>query len=150
MLLNQSSAYFIPVEETRPLRLKILRPNQPYESTIYPGDDNPETKHFGIIVDGAIVSVGSIYHEPPPGVLETGYWRLRGMATNTDMRARGYGSKILKCCTDYARNVGGKILWCNARSSAVNFYVKAGLEIHGKEFDIPGIGAHYLMQVSLR
>lgn len=149
MLINQFSTYILPVEDIRPLRWKVLRPNQPYVSAIYPGDDNPETKHFGIVVADTIVSVGSVYHEPPPGINDVGYWRLRGMATNQDMQNKGYGSRILRCCTDYVRDCDGEILWCNARSKAVNFYVKSGFEIFSPEFEIPEIGLHYLMKLTI-
>ncbi len=40
---------------------------------------------------------------------------------------------------------GRRLLWCNARVVALGFYTKLGLHTEGDEFDIPGIGPHYVM-----
>ena len=37
------------------------------------------------------------------------------------------------------------LVWCNARVKAIDFYKKQGFTIHGDKFDIPLIGAHYMM-----
>ncbi len=50
---------------------------------------------------------------------------------------------------DFARKKGAQILWCNARVSAAEFYRKLGYEIVSDEFEIPHIGPHYLMMLSL-
>jgi hypothetical protein len=38
-----------------------------------------------------------------------------------------------------------KLIWCNARTSAVGFYSKLSWEIAGAEFDIPDVGPHFRM-----
>ncbi len=36
-------------------------------------------------------------------------------------------------------------MWCNARSGARTFYERAGFCVEGEEFEIAGIGPHFLM-----
>ena len=38
-----------------------------------------------------------------------------------------------------------KLVWCNARTTACGFYEKLGFEKSGPEFEIPGIGKHFIM-----
>lgn len=38
-----------------------------------------------------------------------------------------------------------KILWCNAREVAANFYNKNGFKITSKPFNIETIGKHFIM-----
>jgi hypothetical protein len=52
---------------------------------------------------------------------------------------------VLEECFAVVRENGGRYLWCNARLVAVPFYERLGLEAVGPEFDIPGIGPHYVM-----
>jgi len=40
---------------------------------------------------------------------------------------------------------GGTMLWFNARTVAVPFYEKHGFATRGDEFEIPGVGPHYVM-----
>ena len=60
------------------------------------------------------------------------------------------GDEILGACLDHARSRGGERVWCNARVTAEGFYLRAGFEPEGARFDLPGIGPHVVMAVSLR
>lgn len=135
----------ITAAETRPLRAAILRPGQPPETLRYPGDDADETTHFGAYSGGELIGIASIYREPSPHEDDPNAWRLRGMATTTAMQGRGYGRKILVACVEHVARQRGSVLWCNARTSAAGFYQASGFDIVGDEFDIPGIGAHFVM-----
>lgn len=134
----------IPPEEIRPLRHRILRPGQTYEETLYPGDDLDDTVHLGAFDGGRLVGIASLYREDRPGG-PPGGWRLRGMATDADMRGAGHGAALLSGCIDHATASGGSELWCNARMPAVGFYGRADLEVVSEEFDVPGIGLHVVM-----
>ena len=48
-------------------------------------------------------------------------------------------------CIEHAGTEGGSELWGNARMPAVGFYRRAGLEVVGAEFEVPGIGPHVVM-----
>lgn len=130
--------------EVRPLRHRILRPDQPFESTLYPGDDLPTTVHFVADWGSAIVGVVSLYREGRAGPAELG-WRLRGMATAPEARGRGLGLALVEACAGHAAGQGGAELWCNARLAATGFYLRAGFRPVGDAFDLPGIGPHVVM-----
>ena len=60
-------------------------------------------------------------------------------------RGAGLGRLVLEECFAVVRERGGSVLWCNARLVAVPFYARLGMAPVGPEFDIPGIGPHYVM-----
>jgi GNAT superfamily N-acetyltransferase len=135
----------VAAAEVRPLRLEVLRPGQPAESVVYPGDDDATTAHFGAFVDGQVVAIGSLYAEDRPGGDRPG-WRLRGMATSPGRERQGLGAAVLAAAVAHVAANGGGELWCNARTPAAGFYRRAGFEVEGDEFDIPGIGPHSVMR----
>ena len=135
----------IRAEQTYPLRQAILRPGLPIETCMYPGDDAPETVHFGAVLDGRIVGIASLYHEAPPGESNPQAWRLRGMAVDEALRRQGIGRELLLQCVVHVAGQGGTMLWFNARTVAVPFYEKHGFATRGDEFEIPGVGPHYVM-----
>ncbi len=136
----------ITAEETRPLRRAVLRPDQSPEQSIYPGDDAPDTLHLGARLKDETVGVASLFHEPPPGEDDKTAWRLRGMAIQTELQQQGYGKALLERCLAYVSAQGGSVLWCNARATAANFYCAFGFETVGEEYELPGIGMHYMMR----
>ncbi len=137
---------FITAEATRPLRRVVLRPAQPPEESLYPGDDAPDTLHLGARLNDETVGVASVYHESPPGEEDSGAWRLRGMAIRTELQRQGYGKALLEGCFAYVSAQGGSTLWCNARATAADFYRAFGFEVVGEEYELPGIGMHYMMR----
>ena len=135
----------IEAHETRPLRQELLRPDQPPESTVYPGDDAPSTIHLGAFVSDELVGVASLYIEAWSDRPREPAGRLRGMATRPEVRGAGHGSALVSAGLEWARQHGLVRLWCNARSGAAGFYEQLGFERHGAEFEIEGIGPHYQM-----
>lgn len=140
----------ISAAETRPLRAQILRPGQPPENLVYPGDDHPDVFHGGAFEDDRLVGIATIYPEAPPDEYRNqlptgGSFRLRGMATTPDVRGKGFGCDLLEACFEHIRRHDANLLWCNARVIALDFYRRMGFETVGHEFDIEGIGAHYVM-----
>ena len=132
----------IAAEETIPLRMAVLRPGLPRESALFAED--ARALHFGAFLEGELVGIVSLHQEDLPGEAAPG-WRFRGMATEETTQGRGIGGGLLRACAGYAAARGGAILWCNARVSASDFYANHGFEIRGDEFDIPGVGPHYVM-----
>jgi ribosomal protein S18 acetylase RimI-like enzyme len=137
--------------DTRPLRQRVLRPNEKVDALVWPHDDAPETLHAGAFLSGAMVATATLHREPPPrahfpnGEHDATAWRLRGMATDPDLRARGLGRALVDMCILHARARGGTLVWCNARASAAGFYDKLGFARHGDAFELPNIGPHYVM-----
>jgi predicted GNAT family N-acyltransferase len=136
----------VPAADTRPLRHLVLRPGQPAESTVYPGDDDPDTRHLAAFVDGQLVGIASIYREARSGADIVPGWRLRGMATSGEARGKGVGRALLSACLLHVAAEGGGEVWCNARAEALGFYAAAGFEVVGEEFEIPDIGPHRVMR----
>jgi len=134
----------VSAEDVYPLRHRVLRPNQTLADCVWAQDKDSETAHFGAEHDGQIVGIASIAISPreadPPNT-----WRLRGMATTPELQGRGVGAKVLQACLAHAKSRGGALLWCNARTTALEFYQSHGFETVGEEFDIKGIGPHYVM-----
>lgn len=139
----------ISAEETRELRHRILRSNQPPEACVYPGDDDGRTGHFGAFLNGTMVGVASIFCEAHPDVNANLSWRIRGMATVEAIRGQGAGAALLTACVQHAKAGNGDKIWCNARSTAAGFYGKYQFQQQGDVFPLPGIGPHYLMVLTL-
>ena len=132
-------------EETHGLRHQVLRPNQPPEACIYPGDDDQTTFHLGAYRQGELICIASFYLEPHPSVRAQMAYRLRGMATAPDYRGQGIASEVSSFAINELRLSGCDKLWCNARTSAVPLYDRAGFTKIGDEFEIDPIGPHFLM-----
>ena len=140
----------ISAAETRPMRSLLLRPGQPPENLVYPGDDHPDVFHGGAFEGERLVGITSIYPEAPPEAYrdrlpEGDAFRLRGMATLPDARGKGHGREMLDACFEHIRNHNASLLWCNARVIALAFYKHLGLRTIGPKFEIEGIGPHYVM-----
>ena len=124
----------VTADAVRPLRLRVLRPNQTMADTV----------HLAAFDGDRVVGIGSLYREDRAGG-PVGGWRLRGMATEPDVRGRGYGAGVLSASVDRVAAAGGTELWCNAREAAIGFYRRAGFDVVSEPFDVPGIGAHVVM-----
>lgn len=136
----------IQAAETRPLRHAVLRAGKPFETTIWPGDDAPETVHFGLYAGGIPQGVVSLYPHAPEQCVDGGEaWQLRGMAVLPECRGQGYGGQLMNACKAFLQARPNAFVWCNARASAAGFYEKSGFLRQGEAFDLPGIGPHYRM-----
>lgn len=135
----------ITAPETWPLRLAVLRPRRPLSAAQFPGDDLPSTKHFGAFRENGLVGIASLFLAEMPERPVTSALQLRGMATAPEVRGAGFGRALVTACVAFARQSRLELIWCNARTSAVEFYRKLGWEIIGEEFDIPDVGPHFHM-----
>jgi len=140
----------VDASAVRPLRAEVLRPGQSRDQLIFPGDDEPDTLHAAVAVEGRIVGVASVMREPYPHNPRDGDWRIRGMATSAEMRGRGIGAALLARCEEHVRDHAGARLWCNARVRARALYERAGFTVDGDVFEIPMVGPHHLMRKPLR
>lgn len=141
----------ISAADTIAVRWPILRPGFARETAVFDGDDAPATLHFGAFDGGKLVGVASVYLVPfsaRPDVSPA--FQLRGMATLPEVRGSGFGEALLAACVAAAGEMGAAILWCNARTSAAQFYAKNGWQTVGEEFDIPTVGPHFRMWLRLR
>ncbi len=122
------------------LRAKVLRAGRPREDAVWDGDVEPETRHWVAEHDGRIVAIATVLKRPTPDG-RPGTWQLRGMATDPDLQGTGVGRRLLQAVE---REVG-EGLWCNARTTALPFYEKAGWKTVSETFDVAGVGPHRRM-----
>ncbi len=132
---------------TRPLRQRLLRPHQQEDELVYPGDLDPEARHYAAVVGGEVVGIASVSRQEPERGAFGGpeSFRLRGMATVPAHRGRGIGTALLERVIGYAAERGGDLVWCTARMGAAGFYRGRGFRAVGEAFDLPRIGPHVVM-----
>ena len=136
----------VPPDCVRPLRMAVLRPHEPPDRPLHPGEGGPQAGHLAVIdAAGEVLAVGTVLPDPHPHDPRPGDWRVRGMATRPELRGTGLGALVLEGCERHARERGGRRLWCNARTGARSFYERAGLRPEGEVFELPHIGPHVLM-----
>jgi GNAT superfamily N-acetyltransferase len=133
--------------ETFPLRQRVLRPD---DTTDELSDRGSDFDHFAASTDGEVIGSAAVRREAPPGAAgRDASWRLRGMATSEGRRGRGVGTALLEAVIAHVGQRGGRRLWCNARTSAVAFYQRAGFVTRGEAWNDPVIGPHIAMELLL-
>ena len=135
----------VTAAETWQLRLAVLRPHRPLAAAQFPGAHLPATGDFGEFPRTALLAIASLFRAEFPAHPGVPALQLRGMATAPDVRGAGFGQALVGACMAYAREQPAKLLWCNARTSALGFYGKLGWEISGPEFEVPDVGPHFHM-----
>ncbi|OYX24876.1 MAG: GNAT family N-acetyltransferase [Flavobacteriales bacterium 32-35-8] len=135
----------ITSKEAWSIRQPVLREGKPIEACIFDGDDFETTFHVGLFINDNLVAVATFMKNPNSLFLEKNQFQLRGMAVLKEFQGKGYGHKILKFGESILIKQGVKLIWCNARKIAVNFYERNNYTIKGDSFIIPDIGIHYVM-----
>jgi predicted GNAT family N-acyltransferase len=133
----------VRAEECLPLRESVLRPGQPAAAWTYALDGEPRAIHFALKEKQAVVGVATVL----PEAREDGgreLWRLRGMAVLESRRGRGFGRTLLAATQAVVKQRGGGV-WCTARTSVEDFYLRYGFVREGDEFEVDGAGPHVLM-----
>lgn len=140
---------FVSAEEILPVRNQVLRNGKlSLNECRFPSDGKPNAFHLGNFEEDVLVSIGSFHPQNVENYAGLGY-QLRGMATLPGFQGKGKGNQLLNFAIVYLRGQQANYLWCNARKVAVNFYKSIGFEIISDEFDVPGIGPHYVMYLKI-
>jgi GNAT superfamily N-acetyltransferase len=134
-------------QETYDLRSRVLRPGRGIGAAMFPRDQ--ESKHFGVVASGRIVSVVSAHAEDSPLFPAPGGWRIRGMATDPEWQGKGAGSRLLEGLLSWGRSHAVPFFWCNARLVAFAFYERHGFTFESELFEIEDVGPHKVMRVIL-
>jgi phosphoribosylformimino-5-aminoimidazole carboxamide ribotide isomerase len=113
-------------ELTWKLRQKVLYPEKDVHDMSM--EEDMDGIHFGAFKDGWLVGVISLFQKD-------GDFQFRKVAVDPVVQNMGVGSKLLDYVTAFALNEGGKRLWCNARLTAIPFYLKHGFTQTGKTFE---------------
>jgi GNAT superfamily N-acetyltransferase len=114
----------IPVAATYDLRRRVLRDGRDDLDLTFPEDVLDGAFHLGVERDGAIVAIGSFAPSPTPLRPGVAAFQLRGMAVDTEMQGGGLGRMLLEAAEARLRAAGIRVVWANARDSALGFYVK--------------------------
>lgn len=87
--------------------------------------------HFAAFKDNAIVGVISLFAKGHD-------YQFRKFAVDDSVQNMGIGRQMLDHITQFAQTNGAKRLWCNARVTAIGFYLKAGFGHTGQFFSRHG------------
>ena len=137
----------VQARDVRPLRAEVLRPGLPAVASEFDGDER--ALHVAARIGGRTVAVGTIVPEPYPAAARAGDWRIRGMATEPELRGTGIGAAVLDELIRRAASQGARRVWCHARVGARSLYERAGLRAEGEPYEIAGIGPHVLLSREL-
>ncbi|PSL47571.1 1-(5-phosphoribosyl)-5-[(5-phosphoribosylamino)methylideneamino] imidazole-4-carboxamide isomerase [Chitinophaga niastensis] len=120
----------ISADDTLQLRRDVLYPNESLASVKV--DHDEDGLHFGVFDQGQLVTVVSLF-------LNRETAQFRKLATTPAAQGKGYGKAILAHLTNICKKEKIKVLWCNARDTAVSFYDKLGYTKKGDYFIKSGI-----------
>lgn len=101
--------------------------------------------HLGYYDGDILATVVSLHPQNFGEFTGIGY-QLRGTATLVEYRGKGFGRLIVDYAINYLQQKNAGYIWCNARKVASKFYRDCGFEIISGEFEIKGIGPHYVMR----
>jgi predicted GNAT family N-acyltransferase len=125
----------ISIEQITPtltwrLRRDVLYPGQKmFEMEM---EEDKDGMHFGAFKDNQLVGVVSLFQKSTN-------FQFRKLAVDPTMQGTGIGNNLLAYITEYSQREGGSRIWCNARVSAIGFYLKAGFTQTGELFSRNGI-----------
>lgn len=131
------------VAEIMPLRHAVLRPGYPPEASRYAEDGH--AVHLSGWQGETLLACATVFPDPWPGPPPSpGAWRLRGMAVAPDRQGTGVGAQVLQAAVAAAREAGAPLMWANARSTALGFYLRYGWQVAGPEFLASDTGLPHL------
>jgi len=141
---------FIESTDLLPVRNIVLREGRlTNEECRFPSDEVDGAFHLGYFVDGELATVVSLHPQNYGEIAGIGY-QLRGMATLAQHRGQGLGKLIVDFAIEQLLDRRADYVWCNARKVAAKFYSDCGFKIISDEFEIKGIGPHYVMNRGLK
>jgi len=133
----------LQIEQIRPeltwrLRQKVLYPAEKlYEMEM---EEDNRGYHFGAFEDNVLVGVVSLFQKDKN-------FQFRKFAVDEGMQGKGIGTVLLKYIIHFAINEGAERIWCNARLSAVGFYLKSGFLQTGTLFSKNGFDYEIMEKV---
>jgi N-acetylglutamate synthase-like GNAT family acetyltransferase len=127
-------------QEILELRHAVLRAGLPASEAVFEGDDAEQTFHIKAVDGEKIVGCATLMLNAFGGEPAC---QLRGMAVDPAYQRGGIGRTMLRALDLVAKSKGMRLLWANARTPAVPFYVKYGWKVVSEEFDILSAGLHF-------
>lgn len=124
----------IHIEQIRPeltwrLRRDVLYPGQKiFEMEM---DEDKDGIHFGAFKDDKLVGIVSLFQKRAD-------FQFRKLAVDPPVQKTGVGSSLLNYIINHAVENDAARIWCNARSTAIVFYLKTGFTQTGQLFSKNG------------
>ncbi len=120
----------ISIEQITPaltwqLRRDVLYPEKKVFEMEMPEDE--DGIHFGAFSGDKLAGVISLFNKDTD-------FQFRKLAVEPEFQGKGIGSELLQQVINHAVENGGTRIWCNARASAIGFYLKAGFSQTGQIF----------------
>ena len=141
---------FIEPGDVLAIRNDVLRDGKlTLDECRFPTDTIQGAFHLGYYANGELATVASFFPQNYNGYAGLGY-QLRGMATTEKFRGQGLGTRLVNFAIVYLQGQKANYVWCNARKVALKFYRDCGFEVISGEFDVPGIGPHYVMYLKIQ
>lgn len=126
----------IHIEQIRPeltwrLRQRVLYPAKKlYEMEM---EEDNDGYHFGAFQNGNLVGVVSLFQKGTN-------FQFRKFAVDAPVQNTGIGKTLLKYIENFAIAQDAKQIWCNARNTAIAFYLRYGYVQTGTLFTKNGFG----------
>ena len=141
---------FVAADDVLAIRNEVLREGKLTSGECRFHTDTIEGAfHLGFYVDDELACIVSFFPQNYCEYKGLGY-QLRGMATTTQYRGQGLGTRLVNFAIVYLQGKRADYVWCNARKAALKFYSDCGFEIISGEFEVPGIGPHNVMYLKIQ
>ena len=111
------------------LRYKILRVPLKLDFTAQELEKDKHDFHLGLFDENEKLLACLILSPQMDGKI-----KMRQVAVDEHLQGKGVGSELLKFAEEFAKQKGFTYIHCNARKSAVPFYLKHDYAISGDEF----------------
>lgn len=108
------------------LRREVLYPDGSLKDVMI--DDDFDAYHFGAYLDNKLVGVISLFRDSAER------FQFRKFAVHPDQQGQGIGHDLLVHLLAFAKTLGARKVWCNARQHAIGFYERFGLHPVGDVF----------------
>jgi len=136
-------------EETWPLRQGVLRTGTPSTAVVLDGDDDAGTLHLGARQSGGeLIAVSTWIPRAWASAPTLPAVQLRAMAVAPMCRQARIGARLLRHGIAMVTERGARIVWANARDTALDFYASHGFEIDGDGFvdEATGLPHHRIVR----
>ncbi|MES2416910.1 MAG: GNAT family N-acetyltransferase [Bacteroidota bacterium] len=127
--------HLFPVEQIFPaltwrIRHLTMYPEKPYDFVKLENDF--DGIHFGIYVDHDLAGVVSLF-------ITADTAQFRKLAVLPAAQHQGLGSKLMEYLIDFCQTQNIRLLWCNARINAKDFYTKFGFRETDQTYSIAAL-----------
>jgi len=115
------------------IRVNVFIKEQKCEPGWEPDEEDKNSNHFIVLVDGKIVSTARMR--------ETGdkEFKIERMATIKEFRNKGITKGLVEFIINSVKGLGPKKIWMQSQVQAQKFYEKCGFKAVSKHYDLYGI-----------